>query len=172
MDGTLLRFAPAFRKRPTQPFCPASPPASKKTSYLPMASKRQGPDRNNQVPICVYPPNPSFHSASCNPDFCLTPPVDSELGLVFPDLQGPRRLRALFVSRRWGHLKVNFQWTELMAAASSRNRKRFLAGYDLDEDYLVAPDGILGRPGLLRGLSPEGLTVLVKLWPLERLPGY
>lgn len=59
-----------------------------------------------------------------------------------------------------------------MAVTPSRSRRKFLAGYDVDEDYLIAPDGNLGRPGLLRGLSPEGVNVLVKLWPLEGLPGF
>jgi serine/threonine protein kinase len=58
-----------------------------------------------------------------------------------------------------------------MPVAPSRSRKKFLADYDLDNDYLVSPNGNLGRPGLLRGRNPEGLNVLVKLWPSERLAG-
>jgi hypothetical protein len=59
-----------------------------------------------------------------------------------------------------------------MAAVPSRNRKKFLSDYDLDEDYLVAPDSTLGRPGLLTGRSPDGLNVLVKSWPIDGLAGF
>src|SRR5580700_4083183 len=42
---------------------------------------------------------------------------------------------------------------------------RFLAHYDLNNDYLVKPDSPHGKPGLLSGNNPEDRPVLVKMWP-------
>lgn len=41
---------------------------------------------------------------------------------------------------------------------------RFLAGYDVAEDYLVRPDPVRGKPGPLPARNPERLPVLIKLW--------
>ena len=59
-----------------------------------------------------------------------------------------------------------------MPPAQAKPRKKFLSGYDLDEDYLLTPDIARGRPGILRGRDPEGRSVLVKDWPLERAAGF
>jgi hypothetical protein len=52
-----------------------------------------------------------------------------------------------------------------MPPTRAKPKKKFLANYDMDEDYLVSAEPDRGRPAMLRGRDPGGREVLVKLWP-------
>src|SRR5580658_1735844 len=51
-----------------------------------------------------------------------------------------------------------------MARKRSSKRRRFLDGYRLDDDLLVAGDIKTGRPEISRARAPDGTDVLVKFW--------
>ena len=52
--------------------------------------------------------------------------------------------------------------------SNSRRKGAFLEGYKLDERYLLKPERAAGRAGLLGGFSPDGLPVLIKVWPRKK----
>jgi hypothetical protein len=51
-----------------------------------------------------------------------------------------------------------------MAKDRVSRRRRFLDGYRLEDDLLVAGDIETGRPEISRGRAPDGTDVLVKFW--------
>ncbi len=49
--------------------------------------------------------------------------------------------------------------------ASRRAGKGFLAGYNLDDTYLLRPDRAAGRAGIRSGRDHDSRNVLIKVWP-------
>ncbi len=47
----------------------------------------------------------------------------------------------------------------------TRKGKGFLDGYQLQDTYLQQPNRALGQPGLIAGSTPDGVPVLIKVWP-------
>src|SRR4051812_45573926 len=66
--------------------------------------------------------------------------------------------------------RIPYSSPRRIMAKKSRMRRRegFLAEYKLDEGYLLQPERAVGRAGLLSGFSPDGLPVLVKMWPRKK----